>query len=234
MIVRLVCKFKGLLPGIEPEDTERRWRALLRREHGFDLRSERAAQQRDITALQELAEALDDNTLRAQAWLRQMHYGLRYSDFFLACEAADMARACAGRAGSRTLEVDALAGKLHALINVGDQDTARQVQAKMLEKLTDAADDWIQAYALKGVVLYYHHLGDTSRALLYLQQSAQVAQRTGDRDLESRIDSNTGFMENALGLYPQARAILEDSRALAEAIGERSSQVSNLDNLSYT
>lgn len=225
--------FDRALTSIQPEDRERRWRALAGREAVLSLRAERAAQQADIDSLLELAEAFADDTRHAQALLRQMRYGLRGQDYRLAQRAATAAAAVARRAGDRELEVHALAGLTHALTSVGERDTARQAAEQTLTRLPGLADEGVQAYALSCVAIYHHFGGELSRAVRLWQQSGQAARRAGDRITETRTFINVGFTYIQLGLYTQARAVLEEALALAEAIGEQGLHAALLNNLSY-
>jgi predicted ATPase len=221
------------LEALDAGDHERRWQALEGRERVFDLRVEREAQQHDITALRELAETSDNDTWRAQAWLRQMRYDLHCSDFLAACRAADAAIEIAGRVGNRALKAQALAGKVHALIDVEDRAAALQAAEETLAELREVADNTVQAYALSEVALYFHNVGDLSRAMLLMQRAMQAAQREGNRRRESTIHVNLGVIYIQLGLYLQARDTLEKGLVLAEAIGERGLPVPLTDNLGY-
>jgi DNA-binding SARP family transcriptional activator len=224
--------FDRAIEGIKPGDNERLWRALAGREQVFDLQVERELQQRDIEALMKLAEALDD-TRRAQAWLRQMRLSLVANDYPLALHAAEAARAYAGQAGNLELEMVALGGKLHTLISTGERTAAHAVAEEILARLPRISDEESRANALSEVALYFHNIGDLSRAVLLLDQAAQAARLAGNKRRESRIDINTGFTYIQLGLYSQAHAILEEGMALAEAIGERGLPTAYMSNLSY-
>ncbi|MCG3206959.1 MAG: hypothetical protein FOGNACKC_00559 [Anaerolineae bacterium] len=218
---------------IEPANSNQRWRALCGRETVLSLREERPAQQEDINALLELAEVLDDDTRRAQAFMRQTQYGLRLKDFQLMLRAVEAALSAATRAGNRTLEVQALSSKVTALAYIGTWAAAQEAVDKALERLPAVADNVIRAYALGDMAFYYSRVGNSSRALLLMQQGAEAARRAGNRHKESRLDVNIGFVNIQLGRYTAARAAFENGLALAEAIGDRALQNSHRYNLSY-
>ena len=225
--------FDRALELTEPTDSKRRWRALLGREEVFNLREEREAQIDDIHSLLELAETFDDDTCRAQAFLRQAQYDLRKKDFKLMLHATETAAASAARAGNHALEMRALSFKVTALAYIEDWIAAHQAVEETLARLPGVADEVIRAYALGDVAFYYSRVGDLSRALPLMRQGAGAARRAGNRQKESRLDLNIGFVLVQLGRFAEARAALEAGLALAEAIGDRALQTSHLYNLSY-
>ncbi|MEW5957004.1 MAG: AAA family ATPase [Chloroflexota bacterium] len=225
--------FDQALELIEPADRERRWRALLGRETVFNLREEREAQKNDIEALLELADALNDDSRRAQAFLRQDQYAARIKDFPLMLRAAETAIAAAVRAGNRLLEVQALSSKAGTLAYTGEWLTAQQVAEEVLAKLPGIEDNVVQGRILGSLGFYYARAGDLSRALSLLSQGVGAARRAGNRQKEGRFVMNIGYVYISLGYYAQARATLEEGLALAEAIGDVALQTSLRYNLSY-
>jgi DNA-binding SARP family transcriptional activator/class 3 adenylate cyclase/tetratricopeptide (TPR) repeat protein len=225
--------FNRAMEVLDTTDYELRWRTLEGREYVYDLRGDREAQRKDIDALLDLAEAFGDDTRRAKALLRSMQYFLRLNDFLLLLRAAETAYAAAIRTGDQSLELRALAGKVHALTSLGEQKTAQLVVEKISSQLVQIEDSMIKANILGTLALYYRSVGDLSFALQTLDQSAQAGRIAGDRRWESRMHINIGLTCIQLGLYSQALAVLEEGIALADAIGERELITANKDNLSY-
>jgi tetratricopeptide (TPR) repeat protein len=224
--------FDRVLDHMEPTDLERRWMALVGREHVFDLRVEREAQKKDIDALLELAEAFDD-IRRLQALQLKIDYAMRRRvDFQLALPVADEAIAVARRTGNIAFEVRALAGRLPILVDSGAQAAAYQTAEEIIEKIPGVEDKATQAYALGKVSLLYLHVGDLSRAVELMSQVTEAARQAGDPYLESRYLFNTAFAYIQLGLYEQALTINEEAMRLAEARGDQLLTSSN-SNLSY-
>jgi DNA-binding SARP family transcriptional activator/class 3 adenylate cyclase len=211
--------FDRVLDHMEPTDLERRWMALVGREHLFDLRVEREAQKKDIDALLELAETFDD-IRRLQALQLKIDYAMRRRvDFQLALPVADEAIAVARRTGNVAFEVRALAGKLPILVDSGAQAAAYQTAEEIIEKIPGVEDKGTQAYALGKVSLLYLHVGDLSQAVELMSQVTEAARQAGDPYLESRYLFNTAFAYIQLGLYEQALTINEEAMRLAEARG---------------
>lgn len=107
--------------------------------------------------------------------------------------------------GNRALVVRALDGKVHAL---EDRVAALQAAEEPSQNYKRLKDNAARAYALSEVALYFHNVGDFSRAVLLMQQVAQAAGREGNRYRESTIHVNLGATYSQLGLYLQARDTL--------------------------
>jgi tetratricopeptide (TPR) repeat protein len=225
--------FNRAIEVLDSSNGELRWRILESRELVFDLRREREAQKKDIDTLLDLAETLDDDLKRAKAVLHSMKYTLRLNDFQLLLKVAENAHAAAVRAGDMSLGLQALAGKVHALTSLGEQRTAHPVVEEILPQLPKVADPLIQANILAELALYYRSMGDLSLALQLLYQSVEAARRAGDRRWVSRMAINIGVVCIQMGLYLQARAVLEEGIAMADAIGDHNFIASLQDNLSY-
>lgn len=207
------------ISGSDPENIERRWRALVGRERVFDIRVDREARQWDITAMLELAETCADDDKRAEAWLHQMRFYLQWNDYPAGLPAAEAARAAACRAGNRAAEVYALSGKLFALICLGERAAAYPVAEETLARLPEVTDEGARGYVLGNLGLYYHNTGDLSRAVQLMLQCMQSGQQQGNRYRENVADINVGWFYTQLGLFSQARATLEAGVALAEVQG---------------
>ncbi len=225
--------FDRALERIAAEDHERRWRSLSGREAIFNLREERAAQYADILALLELAEILDDDTRRAQAFMRQGMYALRRKDFALMLPAVEAAVRAAARAGNHRLEVHGLTSKVTGLTYVGHWEAAHQAAEETLAKLPIIEDEVFRGYVHGDLSFYYSRIGDLSRALQLMILGAEAARRTGDQRKESRLRLNIGFVNIQLGRFVAAQAAFEEGLALAETMGDQALQTSHRYNLSY-
>jgi predicted ATPase len=102
--------FDRALELLPPIDRERRWRALLGREAVLQMRGDHEAHRADLAALLELAEELDDDTRRAEAYFRQAWYlSWAPGEQRATLPAADQAIAAAQRTGILALEARAMA-----------------------------------------------------------------------------------------------------------------------------
>ncbi len=213
--------FDRAIAGIEVADNERRWQALEGRETALCFRGEREAQKADIAALLELAETLADETRRAQAQIRQARYASSQADYQEQLKAADAAIDAAGRAGATTLEVEALAYKVTALMRLGERVALPHTVERILAQTQKIDDDHIRAYAFAAVALYSFEAGDLTRAVQFLTQSLEAAGNSRGRhlELESQYYGHLGFTYAQLGLYEQARQALETGLNLANLMG---------------
>jgi DNA-binding SARP family transcriptional activator/tetratricopeptide (TPR) repeat protein len=232
-LLEAITFFNRAMEVLSSSDYELRWRTLEGRERAFDIRANRESQKKDIDALLDLAEALDDDRRRVKAIMCYMRYALRMNDFQLVLNVAEAARTTAIRTGEISFVLQALGGKVHALTSLGEQWKAQPLVEEILSRLPEISDAMIQAGMLGEIGLYYRSLGDLSHALQILDQSTQAARRAGDRRWESRMALNIGLLYIQLGLYSQARKVLEEGIVLADAIAERELTTSHKDNLSY-
>jgi len=225
--------FDRALALIEPTDCERRWRAVLAREAVLNLREERAAQSLDVASLLELAEALDDDTRRVEALLRQATYANLMEDFQLMLQASEAAVVAAARHGNLALEVMALSRKIVALARLERWEAARLLIDEVLAKLPEVKDEAIQYYGLSALGMYYSDIGDLAHSLQLALQSVEIARRVGERSRESGLLANVGLHYAKLGLYALARAGHEQGLVLAEVVGDRRLQTNHRYDLCY-
>ena len=85
-----------------------RWRLCAVRERAFDLQGRRVEHQAAVDALTRLADALDDDRLRADAAKRRSYLAMRRGDKPAQIDAARAAMAFAERAGAVELQLRAL------------------------------------------------------------------------------------------------------------------------------
>lgn len=227
--------FDRVIEWIEPEDSERRWQALLGRETALFFRGERAAQKADVDALLELAEITNDDTRRAQAQTRLARYASSQADYREQLAAAEAAVTAARRAGDLTIEVESLAYKVTALMRLGERAAVQQAVERTLAQAQKVGDDHIRAYAMAAIALYYLEDGDLARAARFLNRSLEAAGRTPTRhlDLESHYQGHLGFTYAQLGLYTQAREALEAGLKLADLMGIGRFQAYHMLNLGF-
>ncbi len=99
-VLEYVAKALALIgEDAKPESLLLRWRLLDVRERMLDLRGRRAEQQADIDALQQLADALDDDRRRGEVALRRSGIALHTADFRAMETAARQAMALADDTG---------------------------------------------------------------------------------------------------------------------------------------
>lgn len=227
--------FGHAIEWIEIEDSGRRWQAFWGRETVLNHRGERESQKEDIATLLELAETLNDDTHRALAQMRLARFATSQSDYRGQSEAAEAAILAAKRAGNSTVELEALAYKVTALMRLGERVTVHQVVERMLAQIQKVEDDNIRAYASAAVAIYYVENGDLTRAIQFLNQSLESAKHATIRhlDLESQYHGHLGFAYIQLGLYTQACDTLVVGLELANLMGIDRYQAYHMINLGF-
>ncbi|MGB8643680.1 MAG: adenylate/guanylate cyclase domain-containing protein [Anaerolineae bacterium] len=209
----------------------RRWQAMQGREAVLHLLGERQAQKTDIAALLELAERLNEDALRAEAFWRQERFATATGDYRTTLSAADAAIAAAARANSPGIELRARAERVVGLTRSGDTLAAQQAAEETLARTGEIDDQAARAYALWRVAFYLFGSGDRARAAELGRQSAELAQRLGDRALEAAALGNVAAAYAFLGLYQEARTSIEQALPMCEAIGDRRQRAYHLLNL---
>ena len=210
----------NLLP---PVDRERRWQALLEREEALTVLGEAKSRKADITALMELAHSFDNDNYLAEAYHRQARFGMHAGDTIASKQAARKALAAARRCGNEAMEVKALT--LSATLELSSGDKPANIDndniEEALQKARRLGDESVLAIVLFRSAYYYGFLGDVARSdALYLEQ-IELDHRLGNRNQEALGISNLGGDYLLMGLYKQARVLLEQGSAIFEALGAR-------------
>jgi class 3 adenylate cyclase/predicted ATPase len=242
-----VTYFSRALELTPPDDRAGRCALLGAREKVYDRQGVREAQRRDLAALQELAEALDDDNKCAEVALRQAHYAEATGDYPGAIAAAQATIRLAQAARAGRLEA---AGHLQwgrTLWRQGQHDAARQEMeqaldiARRAEALPEgtagpAQETSPELHALEadcrrnlGNVSLYQ--GDHPAAKVHYEQALALCRKIGDRPGESALLNNLGSVSANLGDYGGARSYYEQALALKRQIGDQQSEGLVLDNL---
>lgn len=225
--------FDRAVESVEPGDRERRWQALWGREEVLDLRGERSAQEADLAALLDLAEAFDDDTRRAQVYLRQSAYAAMLGNYRGTLPPAEAASVAARRADNLSLELRALAYKAQTLMFFGEMATVQSVVEETLAQAPLIEDESTRALVLTIAAQYYLESGDLVRSVQHQRQGAEAARRAGNYILELTINANLGLLYATLGLFSEARSLLEAELPRAEMLGDQRLHASALRHLGY-
>jgi DNA-binding SARP family transcriptional activator len=225
--------FDQALERIEPDDRERRWRGLEGREKVLDFLGEREAQGMDLSALLDLAETFDDDTRRAQVYLRQTVHAAMQGDYQATLPLSEAASSAARRADNLALELRALAYQAQTLTFLDEMGPAGQVVEKALKQVNNVADDATRAHVLTVAAFYCLESGDFVRSVQLQSQSVDAARRAGDLALELKITANLGLIYTLMGVYDLARNTLETVQARIAMVGDRRLQAGNLRHLGY-
>ena len=233
-----------------PEDRGAKWNVeryalLLVREGVYDMQGAREAQARDLTALQEVAEKIEEEgrpagVRIAEVALRQANYYEETSDYTSALEAVRRAieqverahEPGTGQAPERTqaaMEGYITWGKV--LCRQGSYETARAPLERALALAREARDRRGEARSLYSLGDVYLYQGNYPEARERYQQALEIYRASGDRPGEADSLTNLGVICGETGDLPGARDYYEQALRILQAIGDRRGQTMPLNNL---
>lgn len=219
-------------PSLQPEQRLLRWRAYDVRERTYDLLGQRSAQQADIEALQELADALGDERRGAEvAWRRSTH-AMRTGDYHTMESAARSAMALAERAFDPLLGLRGQHRLALALTYLGDPAQGNTLARAGLVKARQMGERALEALFLNALSFIADAQADRLAAIELDQQDLLINRELGNRRNEAIALGNLGNSWLRLGQDTQTREHLEAGLRLACDVGDRATQANTLTNLS--
>ncbi|MEJ2211116.1 MAG: tetratricopeptide repeat protein, partial [Anaerolineae bacterium] len=208
----------------------------LAREAVLARLGERAAQARDLAALQEMLAnpALDVSSRRLQVALRQTAFGDVCSDYALALAAVDEATRLAQNSGDLQAEGQARARWGRLLRQRGELGAAHHQFEQALQLARTRDDVVAQALLLHDLGTLYFEQGDYGQALEYAQSALDRYPPDGDPGDLAAIHNNLGNLFHYVADFPSALEHYHQALALRRAIGDRRLEAMTLYNLSAT
>ncbi|MGH2521715.1 MAG: AAA family ATPase, partial [Anaerolineales bacterium] len=179
--VEAVSYFSRALALTPQADREARYELLLARESVNDLQGGREAQARDLAALAELVEQLDDNRRRAQVALRQANYAEAMSNYPAALAAAQRAIAQATQAQDPAAETEGYAAWGKTLWRQGDYEAARAYLERALSLARSTHQRQAEARGLYYLGHVYLYQGNYPAAQAHIQQALGIYHADGHR-----------------------------------------------------
>ncbi len=210
--------FSKALDLLPPVDRDRRWQALLGHEAAVSVMADAEAWKADINALLDLAHTLADDNLLAEAYLRQTIYGMRAGDERVCDQAASEALAAARRVGNEAIEIKALALMGIRDINRGDKSALIDHTDEALRSARRLGDENVLSFTLFRAAYCYTELDFARAEALYIEQT-ELDHRLGNRIQEAQGMGNLAAIYMEMGLYKQARGLLEKAIHLSQALG---------------
>jgi class 3 adenylate cyclase/tetratricopeptide (TPR) repeat protein len=218
---------------LAPEiDITERYALLLAREKVYDLQAMREAQERDLSALDTLAEALDD-ARRAEVALRRANYAEVLGDFQPAIDAARLAIALAQASGDTASEAAGNFRWGRALILQSDYDAAREPLQRALEVARASGLPRVEADSLRNLGLIALNRGDYAQTDAYGAQALAIFRAIGDRLGESATLANRGDAAYFQADYATAQAAYEEVLHIRRTVGDRLGESDVLANLGH-
>jgi predicted ATPase/class 3 adenylate cyclase len=206
------------------DDHAARWRLLTVRERHLLARHDRAAHLADLDALAATAEALDDDTCRAEVALRRAAAARAAGDYAAAVANARDALALTRRTDQARAVVKALHALADSLVGLGDYEQARRISAEGRALARDAGDLAGESKLINALGLIAMEQGDLAAAVAHFEQGLQMVREAGDPEDEGVRLSNLGSCCSRLGDYAAARTHLDAALRLARQIGQRATE----------
>jgi tetratricopeptide (TPR) repeat protein len=196
---------------------------LLRTRHGvFSNTGRRAEQEADISALEQLAEQLDDDAQRARAASLRSSHALVTADYAGAAAAAARAVSWAESSGARAAALFARINWARALQFKGDYSSALDEHIEQALALArEVGDKRVECVSLMQLGILAFQRGRYGEARGYYQQALALSRAIGDRLSESNVINNLGDTERLLGNYAAAFELFQAGRRLCSEIGQR-------------
>jgi len=207
-----------------PEKDWNRWYdILLIREKIYSLQGARSDQDQDLTALEELAEVLDDEHRRIEVALHRIGYAEAIGDYPAAIVSARQAVALAQAAGDVESEARAYFEWGRVIWRQGDYVAARPSLEQGLALARSAGLPQVEAGSLRilGEAAFMSREGNFTEGKGYLEQSLRICREIGDRQGEGETLNLLGSLHTAEGDYDEARVCLEQTLHIAQEIGDR-------------
>jgi len=194
----------------------------------------RSEQAENVALLEEDAEALDDDALRARAAGARASLALVLGDYPVAAAAAARAVAWAEGAGHPAAALSARINWGRALQFQGDYAGAQVHVELSLVLARDVGNRSVEATTLGQLGILATQRGRYGDARIYYREALEVARAIGHRSLESGMINNLGETEQQLGNYDAALALFQAGRRLCAEIDERYADSYLLSNMSIS
>jgi len=198
---------------------------LLAREEVYNLQGNREAQRRDLTALEELAHAVNDAHARAELVLRQSRYAFMTADVASAVQMAEVAVRLAQATQDVGLQVAAYRQLGTALSDSQDYDAAQSalVQAVALARATGLHRE--EADSLVELAFFaFERKGNRTEFLDCLQTAQAIYDRIGYPRTDARLFFALGTEFLHRGDYDKAEAVFQRALRVSRDAGHRSEE----------
>jgi len=233
-----VAYFSHALELTAEDNQEERYALLLAREKVYDVQGAREAQDRDLAALEEIAQTLADNgqpavERQAEVSLRRANYAEVTGDYPAAIAAAQKAIELAQDAQDTTREA---AGYLRwgwTLWRQGDYDAARLQLDQALTLSRAAGVHKTEADSLSSLGFVCAAQGAYDQARAYYEQALPIYRQVGDRRGESYVLNVFGVTFAEQADYARGRTRFEQALSIYREIGDRWGEGVVLENLGW-
>jgi predicted ATPase len=216
-----ISYFSRALALVPDTDLETQFELLLAREKAYDLQGARQAQMRDLAVLEELAERLQSEGVRARVALRRSQLALNLADYPASIHAASQAIAWSEAAGDTVSEATGYWLWGAALQEQGAYQAACAEYERACALAQTAGADQVLARSLLGLSALASYQGDYLDSRSYLEQAREIYHRMDDQRGEARCLRIMAIDANELGDHATALALAEEALRLYRKVGDR-------------
>lgn len=204
-----------------PPDPDRLFALRLDCEAVNGLIGDRAAQARELDALEALVEKWPSAEQRAQVALRRARYSEETGDYAAAIATAQAAVTLTQSAGAIELEGRALMEWGRVLWRRGEYDTARAQFEEVLALAEERDLRRLKADALNLLGNVYLYQGDYAQARACYERTLPLHRELGNRQGEGSALYNLGYVVHDLGDLATASAYYQQALDIYREIGFR-------------
>ncbi|HZD56895.1 MAG TPA: tetratricopeptide repeat protein [Anaerolineales bacterium] len=214
-------------------DLEGRYQLHLARETIHDLQGNRDAQRKELSAMQLLADELEDSHKQIEVMIRQADYLTNLGDYQEAVIIAENAISLSHEAGRDWMIISAYRAAVSPLYKQGEYDAAIKYGETGIALARQQVDHLSEGRVLNLLGLIALDQQNFSTAKTYLDGSLRLFREIGDLRGQSMLLNNLGNLSGFLGDHAAAQDYYEQSLAIAREIGDRAGESFALGNLGW-
>lgn len=228
--------YKHALTFTPPNDLLTQFDILIERVDVFHRIGHRAAQRKDLDALEIVAAQLSDPQRMAKVEVKNAYYyyhGL--SDYQTVIRHAERALHLSTRSTDLEIFIDAYLLLSSSYWRLGNLEEGLQIGGTCLRLAQNAGERLQEGRVLSVLGMVAVEQNDYDSAQHYLTTAVQIAREIRNTDLEGRALNNLAMLASALqGDFALARDYFEQSYFLMHERGDRAAEGVGMVNLGYT
>ncbi len=198
-------------------ELDKRWLVQLERDEILGILGNTEARKTADQELLSLAVEIGDDNLIARAYYRQAYFFNSQGDYQNELAAHEKALAAARSAGNRLIETSTLGLKVVCLTRLGEIEAAQETADLAITYASQLGDDDVLAKVLGNAFTYYQMV-DISRAVQLIEQSIEILDRLGDRNMKATSMLNLGYIYTQSGYFQRGIDTFINSLEIAEMI----------------
>jgi adenylate cyclase len=206
-----------------------RFELLLAREKARYIQGERELQKEDIEALEQLAEAMKDDRVCAEAALRRANYAEATGDYPSAISAVQRGIELADRLVGDERAANQILGTGHLIWGtvLRYQFIFNEAQSHLeqaLQHFEQIGAEQQKAVTFRILGNCFLHQGMNTEAAHYFQQSLNLCQVIGDKACAGGCLNNLGIVHGQLGQHDRSLAYFQQALTTLREVGDRRSE----------